>query len=77
MNWFKNLLGDPKVEHDVSLVDLEITSDPGTEWHPADKTISDLSYDEVMDHLAKPERLTQIDSGLVLDHDGDDEGTAP
>lgn len=77
MNWFKKLLGSPEPDYDLSLDDLDVTYDPGTEWHPADKPITDLSYDEAMDHLTKPERMSQIDSGLVLDHDGDDEGTAP
>lgn len=62
------------IDGDLTLDDLGVETDPGTAWHP-DKPITDLTYEEVMEHLAKPERLEQPDAGLVLDHDAEDEGT--
>lgn len=73
MTWFKNLLGSPPGE-DVTLEDLDIESDPGTEWHPEHKDLTDLSDVEVEEHMLKPEAADQPDAGLVLDHDGEDEG---
>lgn len=73
MTWFKNLMGSPPGE-DVTLEDLDITSDPGTEWHPAAKELTYLYEAEVEEHMRKPEAADQPDAGLVLDHDGEDEG---
>lgn len=63
-------------KHYLALEEIEgfEGEDPGQAWHPAGKPLNDLTYEEVMDHLAKPERQEQPDAGLVLDHDGDDEG---
>lgn len=74
MTWLKKLLGAEPEDGDISLDDLGVLSDPGTEWHP-DKPLNDLSDAEVEEHMLKPERLVQTDAGQVLDHDGEDEGT--
>lgn len=63
-------------DHDLSLEDIEDFEgeDPGTEWHPESKPLTDLSDSEVEEHRLKPEAADQPDAGLVLDHDGEDEG---
>lgn len=62
-------------DYDLALADIDgIECDPGTEWHPAAKELTDLSDVEVEEHMLKPEAADQPDAGLVLDHDGEDEG---
>lgn len=48
--------------HVVTLSELGVTHDPGTEWHPTEKAnafvdglLPDLNEQELAEHLAKPE----------------------
>lgn len=59
--------------NEVSLADLGVESDPGTEWHPRPNKanafldsglLPDLNEREVEEHLAKPE--TYPDTGKSL-----------
>jgi hypothetical protein len=56
---------------EMSLEEIGVTKDPGTEWHPrSDKTeardedglLLDLSDEEVDEHRAKPEAADQEDA---------------
>lgn len=60
---------------DLTLAELGVTRDPGTDWHPrADKAearnaegnLVDLDDDQVLDHQAKPETGEQPDAGVLL-----------
>lgn len=58
----------------ISLADLGITADPGTDWHPRDKpgardaygNLVDLSGRQVAEHVAKPEADDHPDAGVSL-----------
>jgi len=60
----------------LTLADLDIAEDPGTEWHPRgdkygdawddDGRLVDLDDDQVAVHQAKPEAAAQPDAGRSL-----------
>lgn len=59
----------------VTLAELGVQNDPGTSWHPRwDKAAAwdgselvDLTDDEVLEHMVKPEAANQLDAGVLLE----------
>lgn len=57
----------------ITVAELGITEDPGTDWHPRpgheeawdeDGNLANLSEAQVAQHLDKPEAATQVDAGV-------------
>jgi hypothetical protein len=62
-------------EEYMSLEELGVDEDPGTEWHPredkaeardSEGNLYDLDDNDVAEHERKPEAAEQIDAGQVL-----------